>query len=215
MAVLRHAPRCAVLCAQIDELYDAADELGLLVWQEAMLSCSPYPRCASACTAVAIAPVGGRRAAPFLNRPLAPHTPQYLACGRHGAFLADVEAEVTQQLLRLGSHASLAVLGGNNEVEQSLEWFNETRANPALYAIDYAALFLDTIGSVVQQVRGCVSGAWWEQQPAIPAHRHPPSSCLPVRRVLCCGVPCSFCPAPPGWTARRAKAACGCRSTQT
>lgn len=44
-----------------------------------------------------------------------------LAC-RDAAFLSNVEAEVVQQLLRLGSHASVALWGGNNEIEASLEW---------------------------------------------------------------------------------------------
>lgn len=42
--------------------------------------------------------------------------------GRDAAFLTNVKHEVQQQLLRLGSHASLVVFGGNNEVEQALEW---------------------------------------------------------------------------------------------
>lgn len=71
---------------------------------------------------------------------------------RNAAFLANVEAEVTQQLLRLGSHASLVVFGGNNEVEQSLEWYPETLGNVPMYTTDYSSLFVETIGRVVQQV---------------------------------------------------------------
>jgi beta-galactosidase/beta-glucuronidase len=75
------------------------------------------------------------------------------AC-RNAGFLANVQAELTQQLMRLGSHASLVVFGGNNEVEQSLEWYEETRGNLAMYAADYSALFEDTIGPLVQKVGG-------------------------------------------------------------
>jgi beta-mannosidase len=71
---------------------------------------------------------------------------------RNADLLANVEAEVTQQLLRLGSHASLAVFGGNNEVEQSLEWYQESRDSLPLFATDYSTLFEDTIGKLVQQV---------------------------------------------------------------
>jgi hypothetical protein len=63
---------------------------------------------------------------------------------------------VTQQLLRLGSHASLVVFGGNNEVEQSLEWYKESRDNLAMYVSDYSTLFEHTVGKLVQQV-----GAWY------------------------------------------------------
>jgi len=77
-----------------------------------------------------------------------------LAC-RNAGFLANIEAEVTQQLLRLGSHASLVVFGGNNEVEQSLEWYKETRSNMPMYSEDYSTLFVRTIGRLVQQVRVC------------------------------------------------------------
>lgn len=74
---------------------------------------------------------------------------------RNAGFLANVEAEVTQQLLRLGSHASLAVFGGNNEVEQSLDWYEETCSNVPMYSEDYSTLFVRTIGRLVQQVRMC------------------------------------------------------------
>jgi beta-galactosidase/beta-glucuronidase len=49
------------------------------------------------------------------------NAPCLLPC-RDAAFLSNVEAELTQQLLRLGSHPSIALWGGNNEIEASLEW---------------------------------------------------------------------------------------------
>lgn len=66
--------------------------------------------------------------------------------------MSNVESEVAQQLLRLGSHPSIVLWGGNNEVEASLEWYNETRGNLALFAVDYEALFVGTVGTVVRRV---------------------------------------------------------------
>lgn len=72
---------------------------------------------------------------------------------RNAGFLSNVEAELTQQLLRIGSHASIVILGGNNEVEQSLDWYKETVSNVAMYAADYSALFEHIIAPLVQKVR--------------------------------------------------------------
>ena len=38
-------------------------------------------------------------------------------------------------------------------MEASLEWYEETRSNPQLYAVDYVALFVETIGRVIEEVR--------------------------------------------------------------
>ena len=43
-----------------------------------------------------------------------------------------VAAEVGQQMFRLAGHASVLLLGGNNEVENSFDWFEQSRANPSL-----------------------------------------------------------------------------------
>lgn len=55
-------------------------------------------------------------------------------------------------MFRLQGHACVLVLGGNNEVENSFPWFPTTsRANPSLYAVDFARLFLDTIRSIIEE----------------------------------------------------------------
>jgi beta-galactosidase/beta-glucuronidase len=54
--------------------------------------------------------------------------------------------------MRLSSHPSIVVWGGNNEIETSLGWYDETRSNPHLFAVDYAALFLGVIQTEVEQV---------------------------------------------------------------
>lgn len=52
-------------------------------------------------------------------------------------FLESVREEITQQMWRLQSHASIALWGGSNENEASLDWYGPSKANRDLYAIDY------------------------------------------------------------------------------
>jgi beta-galactosidase/beta-glucuronidase len=56
---------------------------------------------------------------------------------RTDAFLESVREEITQQMWRLQSHASIALWGGSNENEASLDWYGPSKANRDLYAIDY------------------------------------------------------------------------------
>lgn len=72
---------------------------------------------------------------------------------RDAAFLASAAAEARRHARRLTGRPSLAVWGGNNEVEASFEWYPETRDNPRLYAVDYADLFVSTIGREIARVR--------------------------------------------------------------
>lgn len=64
---------------------------------------------------------------------------------RDDRFLASVRAETIFQARRLASHPSVAVWGGNNENEAALGWYKETTANPTLYAVDLATVFVDTL----------------------------------------------------------------------
>jgi beta-mannosidase len=56
------------------------------------------------------------------------------------AFLDDVRTEITQQVRRLGHHASIALWCGDNEVIGSLSWYPETKANPERYVANYDRL---------------------------------------------------------------------------
>ena len=56
------------------------------------------------------------------------------------------------QARHINYHASLAVWGGNNEVEASLGWYEESRANRELYSNDYTALFVDTVRAALLSV---------------------------------------------------------------
>ncbi|KXZ48197.1 hypothetical protein GPECTOR_29g104 [Gonium pectorale] len=95
---------------QLEALYDMADGAGLLLWQEFMFACNPYPNTLE--------------------------------------FLEEVRLEAAEQVRRLAGHPSVAVWGGNNEVEVSFTWFNETINNTALYAADFTALFVEALGGV-------------------------------------------------------------------
>ena len=61
------------------------------------------------------------------------------------------------QARRLGHHASLAIWGGNNEVETSFTWFTESRANPNLFSVDYSVLFVETVRQAILSVQPGVS----------------------------------------------------------
>lgn len=71
---------------------------------------------------------------------------------RDSAFLENVAEEVRQQIFRLAGHASVLVLGGNNEVENSFDWFESSRNNPSLYAVDYTELFVDTVHTALRGI---------------------------------------------------------------
>ena len=55
-------------------------------------------------------------------------------------FLAEVRAEVDHQVRRLGSHASIALWCGDNELIGALNWFEESRRNRDRYLVNYDRL---------------------------------------------------------------------------
>ncbi|GAB3688900.1 glycoside hydrolase family 2 protein [Salinarchaeum chitinilyticum] len=69
------------------------------------------------------------------------------------AFIDTVAAEAEYQVRRLSSHPSIALWCGNNENEEMLrEWIGEGAEDYDTYAEDYDALYLDTLGPVVENV---------------------------------------------------------------
>jgi len=52
--------------------------------------------------------------------------------------------------LRLGSHPSIVVFGGNNENEVAFDWYPETRNNRTFYEADYLKLYGDTVFSTLR-----------------------------------------------------------------
>eukprot|EP00727_Mastigamoeba_balamuthi_P002336 m51a1_g121 putative beta-mannosidase isoform 1 (1148) ;mRNA; r:403952-409163 len=96
---------------QSEDFYELCDELGIMVWADAMFACAMYPR--------------------------------------DKTFLDTVAQEVRDNVRRAASHASLAIWAANNENEGAIQWYEESRTNPKLYAVDYAKLYIDTIRPVI------------------------------------------------------------------
>ena len=68
------------------------------------------------------------------------------------SLLLDITEEARQQFLRLNSHPSIALWGGNNENEAALSWFEETRRSPDLYKRDYEVLFVKLLLKLVRSL---------------------------------------------------------------
>ena len=108
-----------------DAFYDICDELGILVWQDAMFSCSLYPA--------------------------------------DGDFLAEVEAEVRDNVARLQHHASLALWCGDNELIGALTWYEESIKDRDRYLVAY-----DRLNRAVEVAVMTTDPAanWWPSSPS-------------------------------------------------
>eukprot|EP00899_Mesostigma_viride_P028250 jgi/Mesvir1/860/Mv17431-RA.1 len=73
---------------------------------------------------------------------------------RNEEFLESVRMEVLQQVMTLQHHASVAIWGGNNEVEALLEWddFKSGGFDRDVATGDITKLFVDTLRPLVQDV---------------------------------------------------------------
>lgn len=80
------------------------------------------------------------------------------------AFLAEVEAEMRHQVLRLKDHPSLALWCGNNEALGAINWYEQSRASPARYIADYDRLTEGTAGRVVRELDP--DRCWWPSSPS-------------------------------------------------
>jgi beta-mannosidase len=92
-----------------------------------------------------------------------------LACAlypRDKTFLSDVSTEVQQQVLRLSTHPSIIIFGGNNENEVALTWFTESQVNRDLYVADYVKLYGDTVYQSIQSIDNSNTQAWVDSSPS-------------------------------------------------
>jgi hypothetical protein len=55
------------------------------------------------------------------------------------------QKSLLEQVRRLGTHASIAIWGGNNENEEALNWYRESREHRDTYLVDEVALYVDTV----------------------------------------------------------------------
>ena len=98
-----------------EQMYEACDEKGILIWQDFPFACALYPA-----------------------------TKDYLA---------EVEAEARQNVLRISSHPSLAVWCGNNEIWEgwgNWSWDKEVK-DTALAVENYNALFGELLPNIVNE----------------------------------------------------------------
>ena len=79
-------------------------------------------------------------------------------------FLAEVAQEVEAQVQRLRDHPALAIWCGNNEDLGAINWYEESRANPARYIVDYDRLNEGTIGRLVRKLDPY--RPWWPSSPS-------------------------------------------------
>lgn len=80
------------------------------------------------------------------------------------AFLAEVEAEARAQIRRLRHHPCIALWCGNNEDLGAIGWYEESRANPTRYVVDYDRLNEGVLGRAVRELDP--GRPWWPSSPS-------------------------------------------------
>ncbi len=81
-------------------------------------------------------------------------------------FLAEVSAEVDDQVRRLSSHPCIALWCGDNELIGALNWFEESRKNRDRYLVNY-----DRLNRTIEQALRAADpkAIWWPSSPS-PGH---------------------------------------------
>ncbi|WP_299046224.1 glycoside hydrolase family 2 protein [uncultured Tateyamaria sp.] len=79
------------------------------------------------------------------------------------AFLADIDAEVREQVARLNHHACIALWCGDNELLGALTWYEESRKDRDRYLVAY-----DRLNRIIETaVRATAPDAlWWPSSPS-------------------------------------------------
>jgi beta-mannosidase len=80
------------------------------------------------------------------------------------AFLAEVEAEVEEQVARLQHHACLALWCGDNELVGALDWYEQSRENRDRYLVSY-----DRLNRTIEKAlkRTDPAATWWPSSPSL------------------------------------------------
>jgi len=80
------------------------------------------------------------------------------------AFLAEVEAEVEEQVARLQHHACLALWCGDNELVGAFDWYKESVENRDRYLVNY-----DRLNRTVETTlrRTDPTATWWPSSPSL------------------------------------------------
>lgn len=79
-------------------------------------------------------------------------------------FLAEVDMEARAQILRLKHHPCVALWCGNNEDLGAIGWYDESKANPTRYVVDYDRLNEGILGRAVRELDP--GRPWWPSSPS-------------------------------------------------
>ncbi len=79
-------------------------------------------------------------------------------------FLKNAEREAESQILRLKDHPCIILWCGNNEDLGAISWFEESRAQPSRYVVDYDRLNEGVLGRLVRRLDP--DRPWWPSSPA-------------------------------------------------